>query len=245
MVEKGIVTSGNPGEAMDLTRPYWRECTAHYFGQIQLIDDQLGELMRALVESGLDRDTLVIFSADHGEALGDHGLWGKGPYHYDGVIRVPFVARWPGRISPGTQIPTPCSLLDLAPTLVEIAGAKVPGDCPVQPPEAPAAPPAWPGRSLVPLLFNQQSVEERAVLVEMDEDYLGFKLRTLVTRRHRLTVYSGKPYGELFDLEDDPAEFQNLWARPEHRALRDHLSLQLLDLIIRQDISVPRQVARA
>ncbi len=75
----------------------------------------------------------------------------------------------------------------------------------------------------------------------MDEDYLGFKMRTLVTERYRLTCYSGQDYGELFDLHEDPDEYFNLWDKPEHQKLR----IQLLDKIMQTDISLPRQLSRA
>ena len=79
----------------------------------------------------------------------------------------------------------------------------------------------------------------------MDEDYLGFKMRTLVTQRYRLTVYSGKTYGELFDLQEDPCEEHNLWNDPAKKELRDKLHMQLLHKLIETDISLPRQQSRA
>lgn len=245
MVEEGIITSGNRAEPMQATRPHYRECAAQYFGQIKLFDDQLGRLLAALKASGEEENTLVVFTADHGEALGDHGLWGKGPYHFDGVIRVPCLASWPGRISPGSRVRAPCTLLDLAPTFLDCAHVDIPGSHPVDPPEAEAAPPAWPGLSLLSLLDGKTSLEERSIVVETDEDYLGFKMRTLVTRRYRLTMYSNREYGELFDLQADPNEFNNLWDRLEARELRWGLSEQLLHELVRTDISLPRQASRS
>ncbi len=245
MVEDGIVTSGNPAEPMRATRPYQAECAAQYFGQIELIDDQVGRLLAALAASGEEKNTLVVFTADHGECLGDHGLWGKGPYHYDGVIRVPGVATWPGQIPAGIRNTAPCSLLDLAPTFLAAAGVSIPEMQPVSPAEAPAAPSPWPGMNLLPVLAGKQELQDRAVLVEMDEDYLGLRLRTLVTRRHRLTTYAEKSYGELFDLENDPDEFTNLWDKPEAQELKARLGQRLLHEIIRTDPVLPRQLARA
>ena len=79
----------------------------------------------------------------------------------------------------------------------------------------------------------------------MDEDYLGFKIRTLITKRYRLTVYAGKAYGELFDLLEDPEEAHNIWFDTTYRALRDELHIQLLHKVIETDISLPRQLGRA
>ena len=109
----------------------------------------------------------------------------------------------------------------------------------------PCAQSAWPGRSLVPVLTGLDNATGTTALVEMDEDYLGFKMRTLVTERYRLTTYSGQSYGELFDLEDDPHELRNLWDDLGRATLRDELRLQLLDKIVETDISVPRQIARS
>ena len=246
MYETDLTTSGNKGEAMNLTTPYYAECAAHYYGLIEMLDDQVGRVMSALQANGLERDTVVIFVADHGEALGDHGMWGKGPYHFDGVIRVPFFVSWAGRVREGTVHEGPVSLLDFAPTMLDIAGEPIPDSVPSRiETEAPDAPPLWPGRSLVPVLDGRDTSTDTAALVEMDEDYLGLKMRTLVTQRYRLTSYSGQEYGELFDLQEDPQELHNLWDDPAHRARRDELRLQLLDKTMQTDISVPRQLSRS
>ncbi len=245
MFETSITTSGNLRQPMSETLPYAAECTAHYLGLIEMIDDQVGRILQSLKDNGLEEDTVVVFTADHGEALGDHGLWGKGPYHFDGVIRVPFLMSWKGKVNSGQVYAEPVSLLDFAPTLLDLAGVPVPmGKLPPEP-ETENGPPPWPGRSLKPILLDGETYPDSDALVEMDEDYLGFKMRTLVTKRHRLTVYSGKPYGELFDLENDPQELWNLWDNAEYRSLRDALRLRLLDKITSTDISLPRQLSRA
>lgn len=242
MVETNITTSGNQKQAMNLTEPYHAQCAAQYLGLIEMIDDQIGRVMSTLKKRGLDQNTVVIFLADHGEALGDHGLWGKGPYHFDSVIRIPLLVSFPGKFAQGYEHKGPVSLIDLAPTILEMAN--------VQPPEfqkieASNAPPALPGRSLLPILQGKDTDCDSKVIVEMDEDYLGFKIRTLVTEQHRLTVYSSQVYGELFDLHNDPHELHNLWDRPEAKSLRDSLRLELLNKLIETDISLPRQSCRA
>lgn len=244
MYETALTTSGNAGQAMNLTTPYRSECAAHYFGLIEMVDRQVGRVLESLRNNGLEKDTVVMFIADHGEALGDHGMWGKGPFHFDCVIRAPLLIKWPGHFQPGSQYSGVVSYLDFAPTVLEMADVPIPQG--FLPPviEAPAMPAPWPGRSLVGLLRGE-TLDNSSALVEEDEDYLGFRMRTLVTQRYRLTAYSGKPFGELFDLQEDPHEFRNLWDEPSSKGLRNELRLLLLDKIMETDNPLPRQVARS
>jgi arylsulfatase len=245
MRETDIRTSGNHSQPMQATDPYRAECAAHYYGLIEMVDDQIGRVMATLERTGLADNTVVFFLSDHGEALGDHGMWGKGPYHFDSIIRIPFLVVWPGHVQPGSRCDDVMSLIDFAPTVLDIADVPIPEG--VNPPEAeaPFAPPPWPGRSFLPILIGEGVTSKRKVLVEMDEDYLGFKIRTLVTKQNRLTIYSGQDYGELFDLENDPHELNNLWDDPAWQTTKDALQIEMLQEIIRTDISLPRQMGRA
>jgi len=243
--ETTLTTQGNNGQPMKATDPYREECAAHYFGLIEMLDSQIGRVLQSLESSGLAGNTVVILTADHGEALGDHGMWGKGPYHFDSVIRVPFLVSSPGRFRAGTTHSGVVSILDAAPTILELAGVPIPQGVVPKTVEAPKMPPPWPGRSLVSMLASRRDDASRTALVEEDEDYLGFRMRTLVTERYRLTAYSGKPYGELFDLREDPNEFRNLWDSPMHKALREDLRAALLDKIMETDLALPRQTGRA
>ena len=222
--------------------PYRNECAAHYYGLIEMNDDNLGAVLKTLRESGLEQDTVVVFTADHGEALGDHGMWGKGPYHYDGVIRVPLVVSWPGRFGADARYGGVVSLLDFAPTILVIAGVAIPEGR--KPPRAVGAAelPPWPGHSLLPILAGGAERASGMALVEDDQDDLGFRLRTLVTQRYRLTAYSGQDFGELFDLQEDPDEVRNLWDDSHHRNLRDELRIALLNKIIATDHALPRRM---
>ena len=222
--------------------PYHAECAAHYYGLIEMIDHNIGRIMQALRDNGLEENTVVLFTTDHGEALGDHGMWGKGPYHYDSVIRAPFFIRWPARFPQGQTHEGVVSLLDFAPTILDIAGVPIP-----EGPKPPISvsdhePEPWPGRSLVPILTGEEKGTTGSALVEDDQDGLGFRVRTLVTQRYRLTAYSGQPYGELFDLQKDPQEVWNLWDNPDYRSIRDDLRLEMLDKIMSTDYPLPRRM---
>jgi arylsulfatase len=193
------------------------EILAYTYGMVSLIDRHVGRVLDTLDELRLAEDTVVLFLSDHGDMMGDHGLLNKGPFHFEGLLRVPMIWRWSGRFRP-RRSPTLVSLLDVPPTILDLAGVPVPEG--LASPEAPEQPPAWPGRSLVPLLTGQANAVQDSVVIENDEDYLGLRLRTLVTPTHKITTYTGhrgpEAYGELFDLGNDPHETHNLWDSPAH-----------------------------
>ncbi len=243
--ETAILLSGRrqPTKMPDAHR---REILAYTYGMVSLIDHHVGRVLTALAELGLADDTIVVFTSDHGDLMGDHDLLNKGPFHFEGLLRVPLIWRWPGRFKarPSTAL---ASLLDVPPTLLDLLGVPVP-EGPASP-EAPQQPPAWPGRSLAPLLTGRSDEVQDSVVVENDEDYLGLRLRTLVTTDHKLTTYTGhrgaEPYGELFDLRDDPHELHNLWNEPSRARLRAELTAALHHRLAETDIAVPRRLSHA
>ena len=105
--------------------------------------------------------------------------------------------------------------------------------------------PPWPGRSLRPLLGGRQASVRDVALIENDEDYLGLRLRSLVTERYKFTTYAGQPFGELFDLAQDPGELHNLWHDPDRRSLRHDLHVSLIDELVLTDSTLPRRLSHA
>jgi arylsulfatase A-like enzyme len=97
-----------------------------YYGQISLVDAEVGRLLSFLDRRGIARDTLVVFTSDHGDYQGDHGLLTKSPALYDCLVRVPMICRWPGAIDAGRRDPRFVSHIDLLPTFCELAEAEVP-----------------------------------------------------------------------------------------------------------------------
>lgn len=197
----------NPGGAA-LTRQELATMTAAYYGMVSLIDAQVGRILAALDQRKLADDTLVIFTSDHGDLLGDHGQLFKGPVHYESLLRVPLIVRG-GKFKAGAVSSDPVGLVDLAPTMLSAAGVK--------------AQKAMDGR---PLLTGKREY----VLTENDHE-AGFKisLRTLTTKRYKITRYLGnEAVGEMYDLQEDPYERSNLWGSPASWKLQSDL-LALLD----------------
>ena len=175
---------------------------AYYYNMVKIIDQQMGRILAYLDACGLSENTLVLFTTDHGELLGDHGLWMKGPFHYEQLVRVPTLIRFPAAIPPGQRAQALFSHVDIVPTILAAAGLPIPSDTD--------------GVDAMPMLSGKQDNVRDSVLVECVDDPTGLRLKTIVTATRKLTWYCGHPYGELYDLEDDPAERVNHWDNPAY-----------------------------
>ena len=217
------------------TAEQFREMAACEYGMISMIDDGIGRILASLAASGHADDTVVLFTSDHGDMFGDHGMMLKAAMHYDGCIRVPLLIASPNR-RPGTCTSL-VSSLDLAQTILELAGAE------------PFL--GMQGNSLVPLLDEPSQHVRDHVLVEEDEmfDMLGsgrpLRMRTLVTDEARISIYRGETEGELFDLEHDPNELRNLWGQRQAGALRAAMTEKLARCLMEYDDTSPRPQAMA
>ncbi len=214
----GLVDAQGPGGRDDKT------LQAAYYAMIKLIDDQVGRMLFALEETGQLENTIVIFMSDHGETLGDHGLIQKGCRFYDGLVRVPLVFFCPGRIKKGVVSEALVEIMDVMPTILEFAGETVPAYVE--------------GRSLLPILLGEQdpSHHRNAVRCEYFDaiDQPGESRATMYrNRKYKLCVYHGHGLGELYDLEKDPDEFDNLWDDPDHQEVKADLLHQSFDASIR------------
>ncbi len=201
-------------DAEGLTPEQIRRSRAAYYGMVTFIDDHVGQVLDALESAGLADDTLVIYTSDHGEMLGEHGLWWKSSFH-ESSVRVPLIASWPGRIPAGSRVSTPVSLLDLTRTIVAAAGADAD---------------RMEGDDLLPAAFGQPGAldPERAVFAEYEAHGTTLPGRMLRRGRYKLNYYHGEP-PELFDLQDDQHELHDLSGDPAHAALRDDMVARTLD----------------
>ncbi len=204
-----------PGEfhTAGMTDDDRRQVTAAYYAMCELIDDQVGRIMATLESTGQRENTIVIFMSDHGEMLGDHGIYFKGPHFYDATVRVPLILSWPPRFQSGLRVTGLTELIDLVPTLLDACGQPIPNR--VQ------------GRSLVPHLTGDADPDRHRDHV-FSEYYNSWTHKTaygtmLRTADAKITVYHGTDQGELYDLRSDPAEFDNLWLSSNHVELKADL----------------------
>jgi arylsulfatase A-like enzyme len=205
---------------------------AGYYGLVELVDMAVGQILDVLERTGQRDRTLIVVNSDHGEMMGDHGLLRKGCRFYEGLVRVPLVFSWPQRFVQGKIGDGLVELADIAPTVLEACGL--------------SAPKAMQGRSLMPILTGKASPDFHREQVRCEyyrslnpdsPNRLGRWTGTYATmlrdERHKLVVYHGHEIGELFDLIDDPGEFDNLWDAPDHDAVRCRLIKQSFDALAR------------
>ena len=193
-----------------------REMTANYYGMISLIDHNVGRLLAALAETGELENTYVFFTSDHGDFMGDHGLYLKGPMLYEGLLNVGLIAVGPG-IKSGEENDTVISTLDLAATFADIAGSN---------------PARGMGRtqSFSNLGWRGRwSPQARFCEWRVGESRCGVPLRLTCVHdgRYKLTYESTSKTGELYDLETDPEEMTDLWTSDRAKDLRERL-MQLI-----------------
>ncbi len=202
-----------------------RHLIANYYGQISLIDHHVGRILIALAESGQADNTMVVYSSDHGDWLGDHGLILKGPMHYEGLLRVGLILRGPG-VPAGAAVGEPVSTLDLPATFLDWAGAGWAGDGDADPGarhstslrpliEAAAGSPAG-GTAGRDFAFNEWELHPNRTGVQLS-------LRCVRTRTHKLTYEAVSETGELYDLASDPHEMDNRWNDPGIAAVQRNL----------------------
>jgi arylsulfatase A-like enzyme len=189
----------------------WKRIKAYYYGMISQIDKNIGRLIDTLKRQGRLGNTVIIFTADHGENLGDHRLLFKGTT-YDCVTSVPFIVCWPGNTHSGEVRDLLASSIDIMPTMLELVGIQCPLPSPVQ------------GVSLVPALTDADYCAREALLIEN-----GGIRRSVRTRDVLLTWHGEDKHGELYDLVADPDCLFNLWNKPEAAKRQS----ELLHLLIR------------
>ena len=205
------------GEA--LARWKYQRYMQDYLACVQSIDDNVGRLLDFLKRSGLERDTIVVYTSDQGFFLGDHGLYDK-RFMYEESLRMPLLVRWPAAIRAGSRAEAMALNVDFAPTFLEAAGVPIPGS--VQ------------GRSLLPLLRGETPADWRtAIYYRYYHDPGDHDTRShygVRTATHKLIHFWKKRQWELFDLRKDPAELRSLYGQPGQEAVTAELEATLARL---------------
>ncbi len=200
----------------------WQRVKAFYYGMISFIDNQVGRLLDALSARGMLNNTIVLFTSDHGEMLGDHHLVFKGTT-FDEVTNVPLIIRHPGQVNAGEVRSTMTNSIDVMPTLLDCAGLPVPAS--VQ------------GVSLAASMRDPEITVRDAVLIENQ----GIR-RSVRTDDALLTWHGAGKRGELYDLRTDPHCQHNLWDDPAAVQLQNRLTQMLVQLMAENTDPLPPRV---
>ncbi|MHC4239316.1 MAG: sulfatase-like hydrolase/transferase [Planctomycetota bacterium] len=177
-----------------------------YYGLTQWLDEEIGKVMKTLAESEVADNTIVIYTTDHGENMGEHGLWWKNCV-YEHAARVPLIVSWPERWKGGQRRTGACSLVDAVQTIADLAGARVPDD--------------WDGDSMVPWMDDAKTRWKDLAVSEYYAHSIASGYAMIRMGRYKYVYHT--PAGEshpaereLYDLQTDPGEFNNLAQKPEH-----------------------------
>lgn len=229
--EDGIMSYGiNVQEAL--------EARALTCGMIAMIDDAVGKIVSTLESHGLSDNTVLMFTSDHGDHLGDHCMLRKGPAHYRELVRVPFLWSDPSSDVNGAENEAITGTIDISATVMDRAK--------IQPYNG------LQGKSLLPTINKPDDKGSRdAILIEEDNQRVlpglgpNPKARTLITKTWRLSVYHGQNWGELYDLENDPGEIKNLWDTKEYKDVKTMMFERLIQEQISLNDTSPLPLGRA
>jgi choline-sulfatase len=191
----------------DFSEDQVRRARAAYFGLITYLDEKIGRLVAALDETGQRQQTAVVYTSDHGEMIGEHGLWWKNTL-FEHASRVPLICNWPGHWDGGRTFGGACSLVDLTATVVDLARAPTPGNLD--------------GDSLLPLLEGRTADWKDEAFCEYTGHATNTPARMLRTGRWKFNLYHGEAH-ELYDIAADPGEQHDLAGTPELAAVERQL----------------------
>lgn len=196
---------------------------AAYWALCDHVDFEIGRVLDTLRETGQLENTLVLFHSDHGEMLGDHGIYFQGAYFYPEMIGVPLIFSWPGHVLPNSSDAL-VELVDLAPTLLHAAGLD--------------PYPGMQGKSLWPILSGKaephvhredQYAEYYQAIPEGYQKFGGAHATCIRTKEYSFTVVHNQDLGELYDLRNDPGEVRNQWDNPDYATMKTALFKRLCD----------------
>lgn len=217
----------NRGENwQNLSDDEWRRVRAFYYALVSHIDDQVGRILRTLDELGRSRDTIVVFTSDHGEHLGDHGLVGKGQA-YDSSSRVPLIIAYPDAVPAGRVVDHVVEAVDLAPTLL--------GFCGVQ------TPPFMQGKSLIPIMRSETESFRRSAFIELRHPF-GHAFKAVRTREY-LYLRTNRGEEALYDIASDPHQLNNIAGSAESLDMLQQARDEMLRRWFEVESQYPRKTA--
>jgi len=227
-----------PGAMLrETTEVETKQFIAYTYGTISLIDDCVGQILASLEKLGYAENTIVIYTSDHGDLMGEHGMLFKGPSTYMGVFHIPMIWRVPGLTKPGVTNSL-MSSIDYPKTILNLLRIK-----------KSQQPPDMQGYDMTSVLKepeNHKLQPRDCCLIENDEEVgiINVRLRHLITEDYKLTIYEGlNDFGEIYDRKKDPYELNNLWNDISLRDKRFELVNKLLQENLKAQTRYPKRIA--
>ena len=212
-----------------------RKITALTYASIGYVDACIGQILASLDNLGYADNTIVIYTSDHGDLMGDHGLLFKGPCPFNGVLQLPMIWKVPGLTTPGSVSESLVSSIDYPKTILNLL--KIPER---------HHPPDMQGFDMTPILKNANEKIRDYCLIENDEEIgpLISRLRHLITEDYKLTIYEGMDnFGDIYDRKKDPNELNNLWYDKDFKEKRFELVNKLLQENLKAQSKYPKRIA--
>ncbi len=227
-----------PGAILrETTEEEAKQFIAYTYGTLSLIDDSIGQILGSLDKLGYADNTIVVYTSDHGDLMGEHGMLFKGPSAYMGVLRIPMIWRVPGLTKPGITNAL-ISSIDYPKTILKLLGIK-----------KSQHPPDMQGFDMTPVLREPENnaIHPRdCCFIENDEEIgnINARLRYIITKDYKLTIYEGSDdFGDLFDRNNDPHEINNLWYDKSLKNKRFELVNKLFQENLKAQTKYPKRIA--
>lgn len=215
------------GKNVKLDEALKKKQMSTYYGMISMMDKYIGQILDKLDELGLTDNTVIVFTTDHGHFFGQHGLQAKGGFHYEDLIKLPFIVRYPGHVPAGKTSEAIQSLVDLAPTFLSLCDIPIPY--------------AMTGVDQSKVWTGSAASARDHAICEFRHEPTTIHQKTYVNERYKITVYYNQTYGEIFDLQEDPQELNNLWDDPTFASLKSELMLKYISAELgKESMPMPR-----
>ena len=211
-MESGFCIHGGHSHVHDKEK--LKKQIATYYGMVSMMDHYIGKILDKLEALGLEKNTLVVFTTDHGHFFGHHGLIAKGPFLYEDMIKVPLIVRYPEQVPAGCINTSMQSLVDLAPTFLDFSNMSIPRQ--------------MTGLSQKEVWLGTKEQVRDHILCEHHHEPTTVHLNAYVNERYKLVVYYNREWGEIYDLQEDPKEVHNLWDDPAYAELKQQLLLKYI-----------------